>query len=319
MKFANRIVLLLLSAIACAMSVKAQQQPIYDQYHFNYYLINPAVAGADKCSHFMATGKQSWLGEDGPSTYLLSFRTRLNTKNIGLGGYVYNDHTPQFNYIGGQFTFAYHIPFSRGYRYRKAVELDRQLSFAVSARFKYINYEAVDGVEDEANKSEGEIAPDVNLGVYFVNYGFFAGASATNLIEFQPDMFGDGNYGQQEYLTAFLFMGYDFNMSESAVLEPSVNFNFDTHNHYQLEGNLKYSVNNPESNFGYWAQLSYRHNLDKGNAQPLSLIPIVGARFGTFQLAYAFNVTLNELYGHTYGTHELMLAYTFCVPHRFCR
>ncbi len=314
----KHVILLIMGAFAC-LGLRAQQQPIYDQYHFNYYLLNPAVAGADKCSHLMATGKQSWLGEDGPSTYLLSFRTRLNTKNIGLGGYLYNDHTPQFNYIGGQFTFAYHIPLSNGYKYSKAVALDRQLSFGVSVRFKYINFEAVDGVDDEANVSDSELAPDINLGVYYVDYGFFAGASATNLIEFQPEMFGEKEKGQQEYLTAFLFAGYDFDLSDGMTIEPSANFNFDLKDHRQGEVNLKFMHNNEISNFGWWAQLSYRHVFDKDNVQPLSLIPIIGCRFNKLQLAYAFNVTLNKLYGHTYGTHELMLAYTFCVPHRFCR
>ncbi|MBP5307198.1 MAG: PorP/SprF family type IX secretion system membrane protein [Paludibacteraceae bacterium] len=314
----KKILLLLVSVFGlAAVTVNSQQRPIYDQYHFNYYLINPAVAGADKCSHLMATGKQSWLGADGPSTYLLSYRTRLNTKNIGLGGYIYNDHTPQFNYIGGQFTFAYHIPMSIGGKYSQKVELDRQLSFGISARVKYLKYDAVENVDDPANISEGEFMPDVNLGVYYVSYGFFAGASATNLIKFQPDMLGDSY--TDEYLTAFLFMGYDFDFSRERTLEPSVNFNLDTKEHRQAEFNLKYMQNNSDLDFGWWAQLSYRHCLDKGNAQPLSLIPIVGARFGKFQLAYAFNLSLNEMASHNYGTHELMLAYTFCIPKRFCR
>ncbi|MDR1729413.1 MAG: type IX secretion system membrane protein PorP/SprF, partial [Prevotellaceae bacterium] len=36
--------------------VKAQEEIVYDQYYFNYYLVNPAVAGAERCSHLMLTG-----------------------------------------------------------------------------------------------------------------------------------------------------------------------------------------------------------------------------------------------------------------------
>lgn len=311
-------VFLVLAFFMVAMGGYSQQRPIYDQYHFNYYLINPAVAGANRCSHLMLTGKQSWIGKDGPSTYLASYRTRLNSKNIGLGGYIYNDHTPQFNYVGGQFTFAYHIPLSQGARYRKSVELDRQLSFGVSARIKYISFDKVDGYEsDPADESDGEVAPDVNFGVYYQSYGWFAGLSLTNMIPFKPSIFGD-TY-PYEQLTGFLFGGYDYDIDEYQTLEPSLNFNFDVDGHMQLEANLKYMQNDDYRNFGWWAQLSYRHVLDQGNAQPLSLIPMVGLRFNKFQLAYAFNLTLNELASKTYGTHELMLAYTFCIPKRFCR
>ena len=312
--------LLLLMAVACSvtMSVIGQQRPIYDQYHFNYYLLNPALAGADRCSHLMATGKQSWIGKDGPSTYLLSYRTRLNSKNIGLGGYIYNDHTPQFNYIGGQVTFAYHIPMSVGSRYRKAVELDRQLSFGVSARVKYVHFSKVDGFEDDpADESDGEVMPDINAGVYYSSYGFFGGLSFTNIIPFKPSIMGD-TY-DYENLTGFLFAGYDFDVNDLQTIEPSVNFNFDIDGHMQAELNLKYMQNTDISNWGWWAQLSYRHVFDSGNAQPLSLIPMLGFRIKKFQIAYAFNLTLNELASKTYGTHELMLAYTFCIPKRFCR
>lgn len=305
--------------------VMAQQRPIYDQYHFNYYLINPAVAGADKCSHFMATAKQSWLGMSGPSTELISYRTRLNSRNVGLGGYIYNDHMPDFNYVGGEFTFAYHIPLSDGSRYLHSLVLDRQLSFGVSAKIKYISYDAVSGTNsigedyssDAANTSDGEFAPDIDLGVYYTSYGFFAGASATNIIPFQPSILNE-DY-TDEALTTFLFTGYDFDIGNNRILEPSLNFNFDANGNKQIEGNFKFSQNDENEKFGYWAELSYRHNLDKGSGKPLSLIPIVGFRFNKWQLAYALNITLNELANHNYGTHELMLGYDFCIPKRFCR
>ncbi|MDR1680081.1 MAG: type IX secretion system membrane protein PorP/SprF [Prevotellaceae bacterium] len=301
--------------------IVAQEMPIYDQYHFNYYLINPAVAGADKCSHLMLTTKNNWIGMDGPSTQALSFRTRITGKNIGLGGYIYNDKTPNFRYVGGQATFAYHIPMSDGARYLRDVKLDRQLSFGVSVKANNHAFEAVEGTLNEnidpANTSFSELSLNANVGVYYIDYGFFAGLSATNLIPYDLD-----NYGRQEPsnpLTAFLFVGYGFDLGDGNEIEPSVNFNYDANDNKQLELNLKYSSNNEVDDLGYWAQLSYRHNMDDGGGKALSIIPIVGVRINKFQLAYAFNWTLNELANHNYGTHELMLAYSFCVPKKFCR
>lgn len=302
--------------VLIGLEIHAQEKVIYDQYHFNYYLINPAVAGADECSHVMLTTKNNWVGLDGASTQALSYRTRLTAKNIGLGGYIYNDNTPNFNNVGGQFTFAYHIPMSDGGRYLRNVLLDRQLSFGASVKVNDASYTSHNS-SDPADVSFSEIVPNANVGVYYVSYGFFTGLSITNLIPFKMT-----NYGTQEPtnpVTAFFFIGKGFNLSEDRKIEPSINFNYNAYSNKQIELNLKYAQNNQVSNVGFWTQLSYRHNLDESSGRPISLIPIIGVRLNKIQLAYAFNLTLNKLISHNYGTHELMLAYTFCIPREFCR
>lgn len=308
------ILLLLLTLVSARLS--AQEKVIYDQYHFNYYLINPAVAGADKCSHLMLTTKNNWVGLEGPSTQALSFRTRLTDKNIGLGGIVYNDKTPNFSQIGLQATFAYHIPMSDGARYLRNVKLERQLSFGLSAKVTQASYDA-HGTSDPADVSFSEMQPNANLGVYYIDYGFFTGLSVSNLVPYEMV-----NYGLQEEpapTTLFYFVGYGFDLQEERKIEPSVNFNYDMFGRKQVELNLKYTKNNEESNVGFWTQLSYRHNLDEGSGAPLSLIPMAGMRIDKFQLAYAFNLSLTEISKYNYGTHELMLAYSFCIPKEFCR
>lgn len=314
MKKMPLFLLLLLTIVSVRLS--AQEKIIYDQYHFNYYLINPAVAGADKCSHLMLTTKNNWIGLEGPSTQALTFRTRLNVKNIGLGAIAYNDHTPNFRNIGAQLTFAYHIPMSDGARYLKDVKLDRQLSFGLSAKVHQASYES-HTTTDPADVSFSETVPNANIGVYYIDYGFFAGLSASNLVPYEMV-----NYGMQEEpapTTVFFFTGYGFNLQEGRELEPSVNFNYAANGAKQLELNLKFSSNNEVSDVGFWTQLSYRHNMDEGAGKPLSLIPIAGIRLNKIQIAYAFNLTLNEIQKYNYGTHEFMLAYSFCVPKKFCR
>lgn len=302
--------------LTIGVQVKAQERIIYDQYHFNYYLINPAVAGADECSHIMLTTKNNWIGLDGPSTQTLSYRTRFKTRNIGLGGYVYNDKTPSFNNMGAQLSFAYHIPMSPGARYSKGLLLDRQLSLGVSLKVAQLSYNSHMTI-DPADESFNETSPNANVGVYYTSYGFFSGLSVTNLIPFRLRY-----TGLQEPIdpaTAFLFLGNSFELGSNRILEPSINFNYNSFDYKQIELNLKFEQNNPDIDFGYWGQLSYRHNLDDGSGQPISIIPILGFRTKKFQLAYAFNLSLNSLASDNMGTHEFMLAYTFCVPRRFCR
>ena len=51
-------------SLTSIVSLSAQEEIVYNQYHFNYYLANPALAGAEPCSHFMLTNKFQWVGMD---------------------------------------------------------------------------------------------------------------------------------------------------------------------------------------------------------------------------------------------------------------
>ncbi len=89
MKKKIKLLLTLSAMLGLSWSASAQEEIVCDQYHFNYYLVDPAVAGAERCHHLMLTGKFQWVGmEDAPRVQTLSFRTRI-IKNIGLGAYIY--------------------------------------------------------------------------------------------------------------------------------------------------------------------------------------------------------------------------------------
>ena len=127
----------LILALLAASKLAAQEELIYSQYHFNYYLVNPALAGAEPCSHLMVSNKMQWVGmKDFPMTQLLSFKTRV-WENVGIGAYIFHDRNGYTSKAGGQITLAYHIPLSRGRRFSKKVSYDRQLSFGASFKFSY--------------------------------------------------------------------------------------------------------------------------------------------------------------------------------------
>ena len=92
--------------------IKAQQLPLYSQYMFNKFLINPAVAGSDGYSSFNLTAREQWIGIDNsPKTHSLSYQTRILKKSyiikstsvkrkifkpstqgrVGVGGFVFDD------------------------------------------------------------------------------------------------------------------------------------------------------------------------------------------------------------------------------------
>ena len=121
----------------------AQQQPLISQYTMNKFLVNPALAGATGYTNLNFTARQQYSGfQNAPRSIFFSANTRLlddihilkrnkverkttkasRTKNVGVGGYIFNDRNGIMNRTGMQLTYGYHINFDGRY----------QLSFGLS-------------------------------------------------------------------------------------------------------------------------------------------------------------------------------------------
>ena len=326
MKF-SRYIIPFFTAMCIFTQVKSQEEIVYDQYYFNYYLVNPAVAGAERCTHFMLTGKFQWVGmQDAPMTQTLSFRTRV-LSNVGIGAYIYNDQNGYSYRQGGQLTFAYHIPLSESTRYMmKDRSIERQLSFGLSAIAQHYNFSselftdatAYDPTLANGGKDRG-IYFNANFGVYLLYDNFFSGVSLTNMLPNKMVEFGDGE--PVPPFMGFGFLGYDIDLNEYMTIEPSVMFKMNKDMNKQLDVNLKFLQSSLPYNedFSYWLQVCYRQGMDPDNMQAMSLSPMGGIRFGNFHLAYAYTLGLTAINRHNYGTHEVMLGYSFCKTKHFCR
>lgn len=319
----------LLAIVAFALlgigRMTAQEELIYNQYHFNYYLVNPALAGAEPCSHFMLTNKVQWVGmQDFPFTNLISFKTRV-WKNVGIGAYLYNDRNGYSNRAGGQITLAYHIPLSRGRQFSKKVSYDRQLSFGVSFKLNYfyINTKRLfeddpDAQYDNAFANTTGWAPNMNFGIYYKSYGGFLGLSLTNMIPVVSDIYGDKEMAAP--FTGFLFGGYTFDLGnrDQYYIEPMAMLKMNKYLEVNMDLNLKFGQE-VNKTWSYWVQLSYRHSWNQNNIQAMALMPMCGFQIKKFQIGYAFTLDLNNLVTQSAGTHELMLGYTLCYQKHFCR
>ncbi len=307
--------------------LKAQEYPIYNQYYFNYFLVNPAIAGSNDCSYFMGTHKQQWLGiEDAPYTTSFSYQTRFSG-NIGVGTYFFNDNNGYSKQQGAQISAAYHIPMASGARYTKAVRKDRQLSFAVSAKFFNYGFDSdlyqriatarYDQALQDLSTMQSQ-AFNANVGVYYTSYGFFTGMSFTNLARMKMPSF-DEALEPLLPLSGFFLLGNEFDMKNDETLEPSLMYKFTTNGTMALDVNARYSRNMPREQFSYWLQLTARMSMDPGNFQALTALPVLGFQFNKFHMAFAYGIDLNRIVRYNYGSLELMLGYTMCYVEKFCR
>jgi type IX secretion system PorP/SprF family membrane protein len=304
---------IVLTAVSILLTAKglSQQLPLYSQYMMNKFLLNPAVAGSEGYTAFNLTAREQWIGfKDSPKTHALTAQTRVlknsfvakgtsvrrkkkstsRSGRIGLGGYVFNDHTGLVSRTGFQFTYAYHIMIQKG-----------QLSFGLSGtayqfkvdREKLRLYEE----DDELIKTFDNtmFIPDADVGIYYSDPRMYAGLSASQL--FQSSLkFGKQGYENYRLKRHYYLMGgYNFDLSDDIILEPNLLVKVSEVWSFQMDlGAKMYFMED------YWAGLMFR----TGGA----LILMGGVKIDKFYLGYAFDYTLSSMMKHSFGSHEFMLA-----------
>lgn len=353
----KHILVALTMVLLSQTGLKAQEEIVYNQYYYNYYLVNPAVAGAERCTHFMWTGFYGWAGmkdneSETPRFTTLSFRTRLRggLERLGIGAYAYLDKNGASLRRGGQVSLGYHIPLSgsstRGYMMKQR-DISRQLSFALACVVNGYGFEgslysqnSVDGVLANGGENKGYYF-NATFGTYFLFDNFFAGVTIANLVPTKLEQLGKTEPIRP--INPFIFLGYDFQLGDGMRFEPGAMFKFNierddetgsetTENvsagsQRQLDFHLKFMQDVPGRDFGYWVELLYRHSLDSGTnldgskvkPAPLCLRPMGGIRIKKFNIGYTFGLGLTAINKHNGGDHELMLSYSFCKTQHFCR
>lgn len=70
----------LIVLLTLVIPVKAQQLPVYSQYTFNKFLLNPATAGIDGNTTISLLAREQWVGFKGtPKTHAITMDSRLLT------------------------------------------------------------------------------------------------------------------------------------------------------------------------------------------------------------------------------------------------
>jgi type IX secretion system PorP/SprF family membrane protein len=305
--------LLLISAgsLLFAEQGLSQQLPLYSQYMMNKFLINPAVAGSEGYTAFNLTAREQWIGfKNSPKTHSLSVQTRILKNSyisksasvrykakhgsrggkVGLGAYVFNDHTGLVSRTGFQFTYAYHIFIRKG-----------QLSFGLTGmayQFK-VNREELrlyEQNDDLINNFDNTlIIPDADFGAYYSDRRFYVGLSAAQL--FQSALkFGKSGYDNYRLKRHYYLMsGIYIDINDDIILEPGLLLKTTENLNLQLDVNAKLFFRED-----YWAGLAFR----TGSA----IIVMGGVKVDKFYFGYAFDYNLSSIQRYSYGSHEFMLA-----------
>ena len=93
---------------ACSTSLVAQQMPMYSQFLFHDYVINPAVVGTKDYYDVKMTQRLQWVGvDDAPRTLVLSGQGPLKNRKMGIGAYFINDRAGHIYQQSGFLSYSY--------------------------------------------------------------------------------------------------------------------------------------------------------------------------------------------------------------------
>lgn len=296
-------------------ALKAQQMPLYSQYMYNMFLINPALAGSDGYTTVNLTARNQWLGYYGaPKTYSVSLQTRILKRShiirstpvrrrvyrpasdgrVGLGGYIFTDKNGLVQRTGTQFTYAYHIWFQ-----------ETQLSFGLAGtlyQFKVnedkLDFENPDDPILTGDLRRGVVVPDANFGVYLLNKEYQMGFSVEQLFQ---SFIKVGNQAYKDFRMLrhyYLYGAYSLPVSYDFSFEPSLLLKTSEVWKPQLDINAKFKYKED-----LWAGIAYRTSG--------AIIVNVGARYENVHFGYAFDYTTSSIQKYSFGSHEFVMALKF--------
>jgi type IX secretion system PorP/SprF family membrane protein len=299
--FRSLIPLMLLIVItSLPREARAQQHAVNSMFNYNRLDFNPAVAGASDHIPITLHTRQQWIGfENAPRSQFISTHAFLPF-DIGLGGVVYNNITGPTRQTGAKIAFSKHFNLTK----------NDWFSLGISAEF-YENLFDVNQLETGVPNDptiqtniEQKLAPDASFGAFFYSANYFAGISATNLLQSTYDLLNTGiEFDNPIERIYFLTGGYHFKLPNDLAYQPSVLVKKTMGTPWQADISNKIIYKNI-----FWSGLSFRTNLDA--------ILMLGVRYKIYELAYSYDFNFNEIKDYTHGSHEIILRFNLNNPIR---
>jgi len=294
---------------------RAQNQPVHEQYMFDWMLVNPSFAGFSEITTVKMTHREQWIGiSDAPSTSFLMFKHRLKGRAGGIGGYIFSDSNGPNSFNGFQFSWSWQA-LLRARRHNRFV-----LSFGMSFRGMFHSLDESRFERDYYDPivSYGRqltFVPNANAGIVLSYKQHFLGASFDNLIPWTDRMY---NVAAEPitYAIMNIHTGHIIQLKPRYQIRPSAMVKTNFHGLNQLDVNFKFHIMSGKKirsvylrhPHEIWLGASYRQTLDFTHAAPLSFSPCIGFSIQSFTFMYLYDFGLTSLQTCHYGSHQISIG-----------
>ncbi|MFP4059531.1 MAG: type IX secretion system membrane protein PorP/SprF [bacterium] len=274
----------------------SQQIPIYTQYMFNPFVLNPALAGTHNYYQIRSNHRFQWAGiTDPPVTNSISIYGPHGSRDMdmGYGGYVLSDITGPTSKTAAYGSYGYNLP----------VTDEIRLSMGVSAgimQYKIDLTKVAFSNEDPVDMGvQSFFLPDASVGLFLYSTNFHVGFSAVQLINNKlkvgEDPTGLSKLKSHFYLTG----GYKYFLDRDWAVEPTIIFKKVSPVPLQMDINAKVIYQNMA-----WGGLSFR----TGDAISVLAGYVYDKKI---YLGFSYDIGITAIRSYNSGTYELMIGYQF--------
>lgn len=285
-----------------------QELPVYQMYLIQPSLVNPAVIGSSGCTEIGLLDRHQWIGafKGAPKTQILAAETSLPSgedRDHGLGLQLTNDANGAYRQMAARLGYAFQFALDRTGEFR--------LGLGLMAGVYQSTYDERDFtmISDPIVtwSVEREIRPDASAGIFLYGDQFCLGLSAVQLFAMPSDLNPSGD--SRGY---FIHGTYDLPVRGDLGIQPGLVVK---HLSGQLQSDLNARVTSGGS---WWAMISYRHLWQGLPGSPGSLILYAGLEYGNLNFGYGYELGLNSILRHGFGSHEFRVGYRVCRSRMRC-
>lgn len=274
--------------------LSAQQLPLYSEYMFNTFEINPAYAGAKEAVQISSMFRKQWTGfESAPQSTFLSVDMPIPDKRIGLGIKMVDDRDEITKTIGAQGAYSYKVPLGD----YSTLALGLQAG-AMNFKSDFTNVDVIDPNDPSFSQVANSVKINFGTGIFFNTESFYIGLSVPNLVRHELKKNNGSNLASIKQNMNFYFnTGYVFFLSNAFVFKPSV-----------LVRGLVGSPASVDVNANLWIAdmfsvgASYRNKSAVVGILNIRMLP-------DLYMGYAYDHSISRLNIIAKGSHEISLRF----------
>lgn len=286
------VALVLLASFSSGLS--AQQLPLYSEYMFNTFEINPAYAGGRDAIQITSMFRKQWTGfKSAPQSTFLSVDMPIPDKRIGLGLKIVDDRDELTKTVGAQAAYSYKVPMGE----YSTLALGLQAG-AMNFKSDFTKIDVIDPNDPSFSQVVNSVKVNFGTGVFFNTENFFAGLSIPNLIKQnlkKNDIANPGDIKQNTHI--YFNTGYVFALNDNFVFKPSV-----------LVRGLVGSPVSFDVNANLW--IAEMLSLGASYRNKSAVVGIINLRvLPELYMGYAYDHSISRLNIIAKGSHEVILRY----------
>ncbi len=281
-------------SICFSTDLSAQQLPLYSEYMFNTFEINPAYAGAREAVQITSMYRKQWTGfKTAPQSTFLSVDMPIPDKRVGLGIKLVDDRDEITKTVGAQAAYAYKVPVGSF----STLALGLQAGI-MNFKSDFTKIDVIDPNDPSFSQVINSTKANFGTGIFFNTETFFAGLSLPNLIRHNLKKNDAASLGDiKQNMHIYFNTGYVFFLNNDFVFKPSV-----------LVRGLVGSPVSVDVNSNLWIAdmlglgVSYRNKSAIVGIINLRILPDLYA-------GYAYDHSISRLNIIAKGSHEVILRY----------